>query len=295
MPKKFSGIIVPAVTPLSASFQLDEGAVEKMFANFYKHNISPFILGTTGESASLPTEVKDRYIKKAYALKKSGTLLYAGVSSTCVHETIVMAKRCFDNGVDAVAATLPSYYALTDSQMKHYFEQLADAINGPLIIYNIPATTHMSIPLPVINELSYHESIVAVKDSERSDDRLQESIKMWKHRSDFSYLLGWAGRSAQALIQGSDGLIPSTGNLKPAIYQAMTEAVEAKENEKAMELQKQSDFYGDLYQKGKTLGESLYALKLLMQQEGLCEAHVMPPLQPLAMPDAQQVIAAYKV
>ncbi len=51
-PGKYEGIIAPAVTPLTLDYKLDEVAVQKMFSNFYQHNISPFILGTTGESAS---------------------------------------------------------------------------------------------------------------------------------------------------------------------------------------------------------------------------------------------------
>lgn len=293
MNKKYSGIIVPAVTPLTSSFQLDEAAVEKMFKHFYDHNVMPFILGTTGESTSLPVNLKEAFVKKAVKLKKQGTLLYAGISANCVQESVDFARFCFDNGVDAVAATLPSYYALTESQMKKYFEQLAESVNGPLIVYNIPGTTHMSIPLHIIDELSRHENIVATKDSERSDDRLQQSIDLWKNREDFSHLLGWAARSAVALINGSDGLIPSTGNLKPSIYSNMLKAVENGNEEEAREYQRQSDLYGDLYQKGRLLGESLYALKLLMSREGLCEPHVMPPLQPLSQSEVQKIADEY--
>jgi dihydrodipicolinate synthase/N-acetylneuraminate lyase len=177
--KKYKGIIVPAVTPLTENFLLDEEAVEKLFQHLYTHHISPFILGTTGESASLSLQVKEAYVKKAVKIKGPGTILYAGISSNNLRESIDFAKFCFDQGVDAVAATLPSYYSLTEDQMKTYFLQLADKIAGPLIIYNIPATTHMSIPLSLIDELSHHVHIVATKDSERSDERLKQSLQLW--------------------------------------------------------------------------------------------------------------------
>jgi len=276
--KKYTGIIVPALTPLTTSYQLDEGAVEKIFANFYQHNISPFILGTTGESASLSSEIKAAYLKAAAKNKKEGSVLYAGISSNVFAESVAFAEQCADNNVDAVAATLPSYYALNEMQMKKYFEQLANAISLPLIIYNIPATTHMSIPLTLIDELSYHPNIVATKDSERSEERLQQSLSLWKDRSDFGHFLGWAAKSADALIGGSDGLIPSTGNLYPEIYAAMLKAVKENNHEEAYAMQKLSDEYGNLYQSGKTLGESLVALKILMKEKKICEAVVMPPL-----------------
>jgi dihydrodipicolinate synthase/N-acetylneuraminate lyase len=278
--KKYRGIIVPAITPLTADHRLDENAVERLFDSFYQHNISPFILGTTGESASLPLPVKEAYIRKAARLKRPGTILYAGVSSNCFHESVDFAKYCFDNGAGAVAATPPSYYSLSESQMKKYFIDLADAIAAPVIIYNIPATTHMSIPLKLIDELSHHPHIVATKDSERSEERLQQSLQLWKDRNDFGHFLGWAAKSADALIGGSDGLIPSTGNLVPAIYSAMLIAAEQGDHAKVYEMQQLSDAYGNLYQGGRTLGESLWALKVLMKEAGLCEEHVMPPLQP---------------
>lgn len=287
--KKYKGIIVPAITPFTSSFQLDEQAVEKIFGQFYEHNISPFILGTTGESASLSNQLKSDYLKAAAKNKKAGSVLYAGISSNVFNESVEFAKLCADNAVDAVAATLPSYYALNNDQMQLYFEDLADAISLPLIIYNIPATTHMSIPLEVIDELSMHPNIVAVKDSERSEERLFKSLELWKERRDFGHFLGWAGKSAMALIGGSDGLIPSTGNLAPEIYSAMYNAFTEGNFKEVYAMQQLSDTYGDLYQKDKTLGESLWALKVLMHEKGLCETVVMPPLQPLEDSEAEKL------
>ena len=291
--KKYQGIIVPAVTPLTASFQLDEAAVEKIFANFYQHDISPFILGTTGESASLSSKIKLDYLKSAAKNKKAGSVLYAGISSNVFNESVEFAKLCADNAVDAVAATLPSYYALKDGQMLKYFEDLADAIPLPMIIYNIPATTHMSIPLEVIDELSMHPNIVAVKDSERSEERLMKSLELWKDRRDFGHFLGWASKSALALIGGSDGLIPSTGNVAPEIYAAMWKAFVDKDFKEVYAMQQLSDKYGNIYQADKTLGESLWALKVLMQEKDLCEAVVMPPLQAMDDSEAKKLKQAF--
>ncbi len=276
--KKYTGVIVPAITPLTEKLQLDEIAVEKIFASFYHHNISPFILGTTGESASLPVPLKKNYVLAAEKNKKMGSLLYAGIGSNIVAESIDFAAYCCLHAVDVLVATLPSYYALTEKQMLNYFEKLADSVSLPLFIYNIPATTHMSIPLRVIDELSRNNNIVGIKDSERSEERMNESMRLWKDRNDFHYILGWAAKSADALLLGADGLVPSTGNLYPGIYADMLQAFEAGDKEKLFALQKLSDDYGELYQSKHTLGESLYVLKSLMKEKGLCEAVVMPPL-----------------
>jgi len=279
--EKYYGVIIPAVTPLTADHKLDKPAVKKVFDSFYKYNISPFILGTTGESASLPADLKAEYIKEAGRNKKPGTVLYAGISSNVLSESIEFAKLSADNGVDAVAATLPYYFSLTESQMKKHFEYLAENSPLPLIIYNIPVTIHMSIPLSIIDELSHHPNVIATKDSERNEERLKQSLELWKERDDFGHFLGWSAKSVEALINGSDGLIPSTGNIIPEIYSEMLEAVGSGDHQKAYEMQKLSDMYGSIYQSGRTLGESLWALKLLMKEKSLCEAIVMPPLQSL--------------
>ncbi|WP_460948940.1 dihydrodipicolinate synthase family protein [Spirosoma daeguense] len=293
MKKKYRGVVVPLVTPLTETYRLDVGAVEKMVANLQSNEAQPFVLGTTGEATSLPLAVKKAYVKETARLKTANTVLYAGISSNCLEESVDFANYCFDVGVDAVCATLPSYYTLSESQMHRYFEQLADKLNGPLIIYNILATTRMSIPIPLIDELSYHPTIVGVKDSERSTDRLTESLALWANRPDFSHFMGWAACSAQALLEGSDGLVPSTGNLFPGIYRDMVKAVEEGDTEKAFFYQNQSDVFGSVYQSGRTLGESLWALKVLMQEHGLCGPTMMPPLQMLSDEEEIQLKANF--
>ncbi|MFV0605237.1 MAG: dihydrodipicolinate synthase family protein [Niabella sp.] len=276
--KKYTGIIVPAITPLTKSLQIDIAGVEKLFSLLYNHQAVPFILGTTGEAASLSIQLKKNYIVAAAANKKPDTLLYAGISSNVLEESIEMADFCALHQVDAVVATLPSYYALTDTQMLEYFVRLADSISLPLFIYNIPATTHMSIPINIVEELSRHKNIVGVKDSERNEDRMKACLKISKDRNDFHYILGWAAKSAEALLLGADGLVPSTGNLYPDIYKKMLEAHTSGDEKTMYDMQKLSDTYGATYQKDRTLGESLYALKLFMNEKNICEPFVMPPL-----------------
>ena len=276
--KKYRGTIVPAVTPLSADLSLDIAAVERMLALYHEHGAEPFILGTTGEAPSLPAAVKQMYIRLAGRLKRPGEMLYVGISSNCLYDSVDWAHRALDEGADVVVSTLPSYYPLTADQMRRYFEQLADSVQGPLMIYNIPATTHLSIPLEVIDELSHHPNIVGIKDSERNDERLQESLRLWAGREDFSHFLGWIARAGQALLQGTDGLVPSTANFAPGIYHEMMKAAAEGDVSTVTRLQQESDRLGASYQAGVTLGESLAALKLIMQREGLCQPYMMPPL-----------------
>ncbi|MBS1660545.1 MAG: dihydrodipicolinate synthase family protein [Bacteroidetes bacterium] len=278
MIKKYRGTIVPAITPLNADFSLDIDAVRRLLGLFRRHEVQPFILGTTGEAASLPVALKQEYVRQAGRLKEEGDVLYVGIGSNCLSDSVEAARFAFGEGADVVVATLPSYYALTEVQISGYFERLASKVGGPLIIYNIPATTHHSIPLSIIDRLSRHPLIVGTKDSERSEERLATSLSLWSGRADFSHFLGWAAKSGHALLNGGDGLVPSTGNFAPAVYRDMEKAVEVGDLEKVDQLQGLSDELGNSYQAGRTLGESLGALKKIMQDQGLCQGYMMPPL-----------------
>jgi dihydrodipicolinate synthase/N-acetylneuraminate lyase len=292
--KKYRGIIAPVVTPLTESNKLDKAAVERIFGMFYEHSISPFILGTTGEFASLSLDLKQKYMRKAGKLKMHDTILYAGISGNCFDESVEFGRFCMHHGADVLVANLPCYYSLTESQMKKYFLDLVEMLRAPLVIYNIPATTHMSIPISLIDELSYDPYIVGIKDSERNEERLQQSISLWKDRKDFSHFLGWGARSAEALLKGSDGLVPSTANIGPDIYSEMLVAVEQNDRDHAFKQQELSDKLGKIYQEGKTQGESLWALKVLMEEKELCQSFMMPPLSGMGEEEKHNLKQKYR-
>src|SRR5690606_35478340 len=88
-------------------------------------------------------------------------------------------------------------------------------------------------------------------------------------------------------------IIPSSGNFAPAIYTAMCRAVERGDTATAEALQQQSDNLGVLYQSNKSLGESLWALKVLMKELGLCEPYMMPPLYALGQQEERASIEAF--
>lgn len=292
--KKYTGVIVPLATPLTEKFTLDHAAVERIFDHISQQGCQPFILGTTGEASSLPGSVKLELIEKAGTLKKPGQQLYAGITCRYFHETVNLALHCFNAGVDVVVITLPSVFVGGELQIVNYFVNFADVMPCPMIIYNIPAITPMSVPVTTIDKLSHHPNIVGVKDSERDDERLDQSISLWSARNDFSYLLGWAARSAPALFKGADGIVPSTANVQPSLYTDLCSAVENSDRQKANFLQDLSDRIGNLYQSGRTLGQSLAALKALMKQEGLCDTNMMPPLEKVSPEEEEKLRQAYK-
>ena len=273
--KKFSGVVVPLVTPLNASHQLDEDAVEKLMNRMAEGGVQSFIMGTTGEAPSLPMPLRLRYIEVAAKQKKYGDL-YVGISSFSLDDSIQLAMHAADHGADAVVATLPYFYALTNEQMLSYYQLLADKSPLPLILYNIPITTHISIPLDVIDALSHHPNIAGFKDSEQNDPRLMDALSRWKDREDFSHFMGSAAKSSLALENGSDGIVPSAGNVEPVWYAKLLEKANAGDD--AQHYQRITDELGMVYQQGRTLGDSLWALKEMLSIHGIGDSFMMPPL-----------------
>lgn len=266
------------VSPLNNDYSIDTGAVNGMVSNFLKHGVAPFIAGTTGEASSLSFQQKKELVKATVETAKGKAVVYAGISSNALPETIEMA-RCFaDLGADVVVATLPSYYPITDAQAARYCEHLADASPVPLIFYNITATTGYSIPLDLLDKLSHHPNVAGLKDSERDSARLDKALELWRDRDDFVHLIGWAAMSGYALKNGSDGIVPSTGNFVPELYAALYREALAGNWPEVERLQEQTNRLGALYQNGRTLGESLAALKVVMNRCGLCGTQVMPPI-----------------
>jgi dihydrodipicolinate synthase/N-acetylneuraminate lyase len=288
--KKISGVIVPMVTPFTASGRIDEQMAERLINYLIEGGTSPFILGTTGESASISYPQRLLLVKTVVKVTSGRTKTFAGISSNSLETSIAAAKNYFDEGIDVVVAHPPCYYPIDADQMLHYFEKLADNLPGPLILYNITSVTHCSIPLTVVDKLSHHKKILGIKDSERDEKRLDESLKMWSDRDDFVHLVGWGVKIAYGLLNGSKGIVPSTGNIVPQLYRELYDAVHNGDRDQVKKLQVILDNISRFYQKDRNLGQSLVALKVILNELGLCQKNVLPPLLKLSKQDEKKIV-----
>lgn len=289
--KKYSGVVVPMVTPVTASGALDEVAVRKIVESFAQAGVSPLLMGTTGEGNSVSAEDGVKMVRAAVETAQHRITIYAGLTGTCYSEQLVAADKYDRAGADVIVATLPSYYALTDEQMYNYYESLANAIKRPLMLYNIKATTHMSIPVDVVRRLSEHPNIVGLKDSERDLERMAACIEISKNNPRFSYFCGWAAQSAYSLSLGGDGIVPSTGNFVPAMFRELYDAALKGDTATANRLQEETNAIAKIYQEGRTLGQSLTALKVMMQVDGLCDPYMLLPLTRLPKEEEEAIAA----
>ncbi|WP_302952369.1 dihydrodipicolinate synthase family protein [uncultured Prevotella sp.] len=278
---KYHGVVVPMVTPITKNNEIDIDAVKRIINNFAQYNVSALIMGTTGEGNSVSVESGVKMIKAASEAAAGRITIYAGLAGNCISEQYDAAEKFIEAGADVIAATLPCYYSLTPKQMYEYYKNLADTLTAPLMLYNITITTHMSIPLDVIEKLSHHPNIVGLKDSENNIQRMEEALTLFSDREDFAYFCGCAANSAKALSLGADGIVPSVGNYLPKIYKDLFEAGISGNTEIANDLQAKTIEIGKINTDNLTLGESLAGLKVIMKMYGLCETHMLPPLTEL--------------
>ena len=289
--KKYKGVVVPMVTPVTKEGRLDTEAVVRIIEFFAKASVSPLLMGTTGEGNSVSQKDGLLFVETAVKAAQRRITIYAGLTGNCFSEQLAQAEAYTKAGADVIVATLPTYYALTPEQMENYYRTLADSIKGPLMLYNILATTHMSIPVDVIRRLADHPNIVGLKDSERDLERMAQCIEIAKDRDDFCYFCGWAAQSAHSLELGGDGIVPSTGNFVPEMFQQLYEAAIAGDMATANRLQDETNEIAKIYQKDRTLGQSLTALKVMMQTKGLCEPWMLMPLTRLSAEEEKAIAA----
>ena len=288
---KYNGVVVPMVTPVTPNGFLDKPAVERIIRSFVQAGVSPLLMGTTGEGNSVSTIDGQELIETAVKAAEGQITIYAGLTGNCFNEQLKQAGYYSASGADVIVATLPSYYSLTPEQMENYYRRLADSIKGPLMLYNIAATTHMSIPIDVIERLAAHPNIVGLKDSERDLERMEKCIAIADERDDFAYFCGWAAQSAKSLELGGNGIVPSTANFVPGMFRQLYDAAVSGDMETAYRLQDETNEIAKLYQAGRTLGQSLTALKVMMQTRGLCTPDMLMPLTRLSAEEEAAIAA----
>lgn len=276
-PKKYAGVVVPMVTPVRDG-AVDLTAVEQIIRSFADAQVDALVMGTTGEGNSVPMGEGIDMIRTAVEAAAGRIRIYAGVTGLCPKEQLSQIEGFARAGADVAVAVLPGYYALTEQQMIDYYTMLADASPLPVMLYNILATTHLSIPVEAVRRLAEHPNIVGLKDSERDAERMAQCIELARGREDFAYFCGWAAQSARSLELGADGIVPSTGNFVPKHFRALYEAAVRGDMAEANRLQQLTDSMAVVYQQGRPLGQQLAALKRIMERLDLCGREMLPPL-----------------
>ncbi|SRR5579885_38536 len=276
---KYRGVVVPMVTPVTADGQLDEPALERMVDSLLAGGVDGiFVMGTTGEGAAIPRPFRLRLVQRVVARVRGRTKVFAGIGDAHPEE-IVAGNDYLRAGANAVVSRPP--VAMPGTEMLSWYQALLDGLRGPLLLYNMPVTTKVSIPLEVVGKLAGHPRLAGIKDSENNPQRLETLLQQLGGRKDFSIFIGVGALMEKGLRLGADGIVPSVGNLIPAICKQLYVTALQKRWLETQTHFSRMNAIAALYQKGRTLNESLSVLKGALHLRGLCGPHVLPPLKPL--------------
>jgi 4-hydroxy-tetrahydrodipicolinate synthase len=282
------------ITPFDEKGTIDTPSLEQLIHFYIKTDTIPFILGTTGEGVSMPLTMRVELIEQVTKLSGDRTNIYAGISDTSPVNSIIMAQEFHQLGVNVFVCHVPPYYPLLPEQIQTFFESLADKLPAPLMLYNIPATTKVSIPLDIVAKLSEHPNIIGLKDSERSIERMDSLAEQFKDREDFAIFNGWTTKSSYALLAGFDGIVPSTGNLIPQLFAELYKAVIDGNKERAEEIQDKIDPIADFHQQDIPFSHMIPVLKVMMNEFDLCGPTVLPPLTRLGAKNEEAIKKSMK-
>jgi 4-hydroxy-tetrahydrodipicolinate synthase len=218
----YKGSIVALITPFR------NGAVdEKGFQDFVDWQIKAGTdgvvpCGTTGESPTLNHAEHKRVVELAVEVAKGRVPVIAGTGSNSTAEAIDFTRHAKEAGADAALVVTPYYNKPTQEGLYQHYKAIADAVDLPIIIYNIPARCVIDMSVATMARLAKLPNIVGVKDA--TNDLGRPMRTRATIGADFSMLSGEDVTAIAFLAQGGDGCISVTANVAPALCAEMHEA-----------------------------------------------------------------------
>lgn len=219
-------IQVAMLTPLTNTGDLDYETLDRQLARLVGHHqLSLSILGSTGEGAALPYEIRTRLRQAVAERVGSQVPLFTGVLNPVPSEA--RAELCALSPASFAGALVPPpfYYPMTANELMAYFLDLADVSPVPLMLYNIPPYTKISLPPTTVAELAQHPNIMGIKDSSRDFEYFLSLVHHVEHRDHFKILTGTDTLLSSSLLAGGDGTVCAIANVIPDLIKDLTDAI----------------------------------------------------------------------
>jgi 4-hydroxy-2-oxoglutarate aldolase len=234
MAKKLAGIIAPITTP----FVNEDVSLEHLKSNMRKYRDTGlagfFAIGSNGESKSLTEDEKLKIVEVVLQEKADRQVVMAGTGYESTRQTVAFSKKVADMGVDFVSVVTPSYFkkSLTDDALIGYYNDVADAVPIPVLAYNAPGFTGMTLSARVIEKISRHPNVAGMKDTSAGNMSSYLSVC----GDDFDILSGTVSTLFTAMLEGAKGGVVSLANAFPAICCELYDSCKAGELDRARRL-----------------------------------------------------------
>ncbi|HRX35762.1 MAG TPA: 4-hydroxy-tetrahydrodipicolinate synthase [Aestuariivirga sp.] len=280
----FRGSFPALITPMKNG-EVDEHAFRK-FVNWQigegSHGLVP--VGTTGESPTLNPDEHKRVIEICIAETKGRVPVIAGTGSNSTAEAIEYTVHAKEAGADAALVVVPYYNKPTQDGLYAHFKAIADAVDIPIFVYNVPGRTVANISVETLTRLSHDcKNIVGTKDA--SADLTRPSRQRLASGTEFIQLSGEDGTALGFNAHGGVGCISVTANVAPRLCSEFQEATLKGDYAKALQLQDRlMPLHHALFVETSP-GPVKYAASLL----GICDAEARLPMVPVSEATKQTV------
>lgn len=231
----FTGACTALVTPFLGG-NVNYPMLDRLIRRQLDAGIPALVLcGTSGESATLSDLEKLSIFRRARGCMGEKGILIAGTGSNSTEHAVSLSVHAQQCGADALLVVSPYYNKATPEGLVAHYRAIADAVEIPVILYNVPSRTGVDIPVEVYRRLAAHPNIIGVKEAST------DIIKVLKIRAecpaDFYVWCGNDDMAAAEMALGSMGIISVVSNVLPEITQAMAEAALDGDFDTALALQ----------------------------------------------------------
>ena len=219
----FEGVFVAIVTPFKKG-KLDEEALRGLIGYQIEGGVDGIVpCGTTGESATLSHEEHDRVIKIAVDACRGKVKVLAGTGSNSTHEAIELSRSAEKAGADGLLQITPYYNKPNQEGLYQHFLSIAENVELPIILYNVPGRTSVNMSPETVLRLSGIQNVVGIKEASGSLQAIGKIIN--DCGEDFTVLSGDDPLLWPILAIGGKGVISVTANILPNKVAAMCKAV----------------------------------------------------------------------
>lgn len=232
----FRGVGVALVTPMNSDSSVNYDELEKLIKFQIKNGTDAIIsCGTTGESATLSSQERNNLIE--FTVKKvDGRIpVIAGTGCNNTKQALENSLSAEKLGVDGLLIVTPYYNKTSQSGLIKHYEYIADRVKTPIILYNVPSRTGVSIKPQTYLELSKHKNIVAVKEASGDISSLAETISLCK--DNLAVYSGNDDQTVPILSLGGIGVISVFSNICPKECHEMVQSYFDGDTEKSKEIQ----------------------------------------------------------
>jgi len=214
------GTITAIVTPFDVNGAIDEKTLRELVNFQIAHGVSGIVpCGTTGESPTLSHEEHNRVIDITIQEARGRVPIIAGTGSNATDEAVALTKHAHESGADYSLQVAPYYNKPTQKGFYEHFITIADAVDIPLIIYNIPGRTGKNIETDTLLRLAEHRNIVGVKEASGSIPQIMDVLS--QRSEGFTVLSGDDNLTLPVMALGGDGVISVASNIAPQQVSAM--------------------------------------------------------------------------